>query len=324
MLRQELFSCRSAEKTKKKETMSFWKTLGQASLSSFGTSVASGLGSGFINALFNSPQKQLKNSKRLMAEQARINKDLFDYQYQKELPSVRVEQLKQAGLNPALMYSGSGVSGLNAQMGHSSPASAPRLDLMTNSNPLAAAQVENIETNSESQKEDIKLKRLQQIEQRIDNLLKEKELDHWNETYQAELDKLYAERDNLVSSSALSQSKTNLNKLEYEFNSMVKDIRIANEKDKQQMDYLRRVYMEQFNENMPSSGVQSLVGDIVHGLMGTDELNDGLLGNLKKKIRSALERDDITTSEANEVEKFVNESLKNLPTSKRGKRMATL
>lgn len=156
--------------------MSFWKTLGKGMMSSLGTSVASGLGSGFVNALFNSPQKQMRNSKRLMAEQARINKDLFDYQYQKELPSVRVAQLKQAGLNPALMYSGSGVSGLNAQMGHSSPASAPRLDLMTNSNPLAAAQVYDLEASAKLKEQSAKTEEKETILKHIQTLQAEYEL----------------------------------------------------------------------------------------------------------------------------------------------------
>lgn len=51
-----------------------------------------------------------------MAEQQRINKEQYDYEYRMESPQARVQQLKKAGLNEGLMY-GAGGSGMQGSVG---------------------------------------------------------------------------------------------------------------------------------------------------------------------------------------------------------------
>lgn len=58
-------------------------------------------------------QYELNSS--LMNEQARLNREQYDYEYMKESPSARVAQYQQAGLNPALMYS-NGVAGMQGSV----------------------------------------------------------------------------------------------------------------------------------------------------------------------------------------------------------------
>lgn len=97
------------------------------SLNAFGSAVSSGLGSGLtsglLNSIFNSDQRQLRNAQKLTAIQTAANKELYDYQFQKESeyndPSAQRSRLEKAGFNPALMY-GAGDSGsVSAQIGNS-------------------------------------------------------------------------------------------------------------------------------------------------------------------------------------------------------------
>lgn len=110
-----------------------------AGISSGLTSAASGMVSGVAGRIFGGirEKKQHKRNKELMALQNQyeiermnlqadlnrkqadytqgLNKEMFDYTFDKEAeyndPSNQVERLKGAGLNPALMYGGTGTTG---------------------------------------------------------------------------------------------------------------------------------------------------------------------------------------------------------------------
>lgn len=294
--------------------------IGQAASSSFGTGIGSGLASGLINNIFNGPRKQLKNQKKLMDHQAKINKDLFDYQYEKELPSVRRRQLEEAGLNPALMYSGSGVSGMNAQIGHSSGMQAPQLDLMTNSSPLATAQVGNIEADTKKKEQETKTEEKNTLLKQIEVLQAEYNLD---EISPARKKQILQEIEESQARIRNLDADTDLKDQEHLWNSIVRRYDLEKIKNDARMSTLRRLYMETFNEEMPSSGLQSLIGDLVHFFMGTDEQGDGWFGRLKQKIKERFSNGDITEEEKEQAEKFVDvvtPELRKIPHSQRGKR----
>lgn len=110
-----------------------------SSIGSGVTAVANQIPLQAINGIFNSfrAKRQHKRNKELMALQNQyeiermnlqadlnkqqadytqgLNKEMFDYTFDKEAeyndPSKQVERLKGAGLNPALMYGGSGTTG---------------------------------------------------------------------------------------------------------------------------------------------------------------------------------------------------------------------
>lgn len=75
-----------------------------ATIAAAATSVGSLVGS------IGSGRKAYHRSKKLMDKQFAMDKSMYDYQNQYNLPSAQMERLKKAGLNPALMY-GQGTTG---------------------------------------------------------------------------------------------------------------------------------------------------------------------------------------------------------------------
>jgi hypothetical protein len=72
----------------------------------------SSVGGGVLGALFSigARKKAFKRSKQLMDKQFKMDKDMFDYQNAYNTPVQQMQRLKDAGLNPALMY-GQGTTG---------------------------------------------------------------------------------------------------------------------------------------------------------------------------------------------------------------------
>ena len=81
--------------------MSFFETSGGAAAITGAAGLIGSIGSG---------KKAYHRSKKLMDKQFAMDKMAWDYQNQYNLPSAQMERLKQAGLNPALMY-GQGTTG---------------------------------------------------------------------------------------------------------------------------------------------------------------------------------------------------------------------
>jgi len=75
------------------------------------------LATGGVSALFGigSRKKAFNRSKQLMNERFKLDKQMWDYQNAYNTPKAQMERLKQAGLNPALMY-GQGTTGNANQM----------------------------------------------------------------------------------------------------------------------------------------------------------------------------------------------------------------
>ena len=71
-------------------------------------SIVGTLAGGLFGAL--GQQKTFKNNKRLMQMQQKFDKQMYDYQNAYNTPSAQMQRLKDAGLNPALMY-GQGTTG---------------------------------------------------------------------------------------------------------------------------------------------------------------------------------------------------------------------
>lgn len=87
--------------------MGFWKdnkTDILKGLTSAGLTGAIGLGQSLIGSVFDS-----MFSSSSQKRQARLQKDIMNYQYELYSPANQVARLRQAGLNPGLMYSGSGM-----------------------------------------------------------------------------------------------------------------------------------------------------------------------------------------------------------------------
>lgn len=83
-------------------------------LKGLGNSASQGLLNSGLNMLQQGNQYRLQS--RLMEKQYQLNKELYDYEYQKESPAARVQQLHDAGLNTGLMYS-NGVAGMQGSVG---------------------------------------------------------------------------------------------------------------------------------------------------------------------------------------------------------------
>lgn len=84
---------------------------------SFLIGIAAALVSGLISYGFGRKQQkdQYNLQSSLMTQQAGLNREQYDYEYQKESPAQRMQQYMEAGLNPALMYS-NGVAGMQGSV----------------------------------------------------------------------------------------------------------------------------------------------------------------------------------------------------------------
>lgn len=106
-----------------------------------------------------------------MDYQSQLNRDQFDYEYEKQSPKAIRKELEKAGLNPALMYGGSSASGIQASIdgvGLSS-FSNPHTSVQANSNPLALSQLEVMDAQAQDLEASAKLKESQANQ--IDELL---------------------------------------------------------------------------------------------------------------------------------------------------------
>lgn len=65
---------------------------------------------------------QEESNRRLMNESYGLQKDMYDYTYDKNTPEEQVQRMKEAGLNPAMMYGGQG-AGISGTTGGSGGAS---------------------------------------------------------------------------------------------------------------------------------------------------------------------------------------------------------
>lgn len=182
MLRQELLSCRPL--AKKKKTMSeFWKNLSNGIMNKTGSALSGGLSSavsglvnGAIGAIFRpSLRQQINSQKELMQEQARINKEQYDYQYDKTSPETMVQLYRNAGLNPGLMYSGNAGSGVRASMGSSSFGSLLPFNGQVPTDPTMSSTIANIEADTDLKSsaadlndEKTKTEKLEQINKEIE------------------------------------------------------------------------------------------------------------------------------------------------------------
>lgn len=140
--------------------MSFGSSLAQGAASSLVTGAIDGAVGGLWNRIFlGSPEKQLSRQwqyqQQQMDYQARLNRDQYDYEFDKEAayndPSAVRARLEKAGLNPALMYGqGAGSPGVSASLGSvgGSSLSAPRGSMNVHGNPLAGSEIEAMSSRS--------------------------------------------------------------------------------------------------------------------------------------------------------------------------------
>lgn len=150
------------EKSKEVKMPIDWENLGMNAMGNVADS-AIGAGMGLLLANYND-KRQLKQQGKLQELQMRGSKEMMDYQqaqsydmWQKTNYKAQMEQLKKAGLNPALMYGMGGggggtmssgnaqVSGGNAAAGGGEVQAMMGLQLQ---NKMMQAQIENIKADT--------------------------------------------------------------------------------------------------------------------------------------------------------------------------------
>ena len=86
-------------------------------LATLGIGLGNALGGALIGDIFQSGanQRQLEQNQKLLDMQSKANKDMYDYQLNKQKEfatdmsySWQIEQMKKAGVNPALLYGSGG------------------------------------------------------------------------------------------------------------------------------------------------------------------------------------------------------------------------
>lgn len=109
-------------------------------------------GLGLLGGLF-SGNKQFKQQQKLMQQQFDLQKQMFDYTSAYNTPEQQIKRMKEAGLNPNLLYGQGSVAGTTGQTGSISGGQAPD-NKMTLSSPdyLAAAnQMKNQDKLADTQ-----------------------------------------------------------------------------------------------------------------------------------------------------------------------------
>lgn len=290
---------------------------------------ASSIGSGLVSFGLNTAAGAINNhmQRNNMRLQAELEKGIMDHQLELYRPEAQVQRLRQAGLNPGLMYSGNGMQsgGATGSIGLASPnIQSPDADpLAIASIILSQAQKANQESQAESNRQDA-------IGKAIENLSSLKDLGVHDEYLDKILRKLESEIVLNEAEAGLASSSEDLNNQLFGFNSIMNNIKIESERDERIMKSIRRAYMQTFGTDMPSAGLQDVIATISKWLVGDKNPGDGLFGRLKsfvkKDFAQAKEIIDslfpsLTETESEQVYHFVKTSLNSLPPSKRGSRL---
>lgn len=107
-------------------------------------------------------------SREMLANQQKFAKQMYDYNNRYNTPAAIVARLKEAGLNPALMYGGAGTS-----MQASQPPSPSAFGASVPSSPVTSAEVELMRAQADALRSDSQLKKSQTAGTDLDNLYKE-------------------------------------------------------------------------------------------------------------------------------------------------------
>jgi len=144
-----------------------------------GTTAVGGIYNEIGNARQNRQQREMMglqygNQRKLNQQGHRMQMDIWN----KTNYGAQVDHMKEAGLNPALMYGSAGQGGQTGSQGGGSAGSgsAPKAPVMDMSNMLMDAQIENIK--KDTQKKEVERQNLAgetpESEARIDKLIAEK------------------------------------------------------------------------------------------------------------------------------------------------------
>ena len=152
--------------------MGFWSDLGSGA-ADIGMNVVGGIASGYVNQMFaNQARAENFRFNEMAANNADARQraqfhDLYSYPAQ-------VKQMKEAGLNPALMYGGAGGQG-----GASAPQGMGAGGVQNGYSPIdlmSIAQIENIRADTEVKEAETGLLGQQEITQKLNNYLTEQTL----------------------------------------------------------------------------------------------------------------------------------------------------
>lgn len=158
-----------------------------------------------------SKKEDRKFAERMYNKQVQDNRRNWELVNEYNLPSAQVQRLKDANLNPYLMY-GSGASGLVSQSVQSASPSvsysrAPQFDTQVAfGNALLRAQIANLNAQTEKIQTESDLNRSRTSGQDISNYIQGKSKDFYVKLASMAPDKNQAEIDNLKSASNLNES----------------------------------------------------------------------------------------------------------------------
>lgn len=196
--------------------MGFLKNIGNGILDAVGNSATGGLSSavsglvnGVIGSIFRpSLRQQINSQKELMQEQSRLNRENYDYQFDKTSPANMVQLYRNAGLNPGLMYSGNAGSGVRANMGTSSTGSLSPFNGQAFTDPTMIASIQNTQADTNLKdstadltNEKVNTEKLIQLNKELE--VKQRELDlaktdDQRNKLKAEIDMINAQKDNII------------------------------------------------------------------------------------------------------------------------------
>ena len=158
-----------------------------------------------------SKKEDRKFAERMYKKQVEDNRRNWELANEYNLPSAQVQRLKDANLNPYLMY-GNGASGLVSQsvqsaspsVSYSQPAKFdPQVAFGT---ALLRAQIENLNAQTEKIKTESDLNRSRTFGQNISNYIQDKSKEFYIKVAELSPDKNQAEIDNLKSAANLNES----------------------------------------------------------------------------------------------------------------------
>lgn len=217
--------------------------------------------SAFKNAQLNeNADRSAERQKDLMNYQQNLSmKHWLDTNY-----SAQVEQLKKAGLNPALIYGMGGQGGQTVTPSASAPQGQHTFDIGTNM--MQMAQIELMKSQADNIKADTNLKRTGGEGQTIENKIKNIELNFRERSLEESLNKLKYEADKMAaeSQSAIVKGEVDIN---------TRDAQIKERNDMVAIVGLERVAKE-YGIELTKTQIEKIINDIKNDNIRVDNETD--------------------------------------------------
>ena len=242
-----------------------------------------GAGTGLLGGLFSigARKKAFKRSKQLMDKQFKMDKEMWDYQNAYNTPVRQMQRLKDAGLNPALMY-GQGTTGNANNMVQSK---FTELSPYTSATDIAQSTAAGVQLSMANAQK--KLAESQAYKNTVDGLYRTKDYDLAKKMNEQQVSSMAASEDetrqrieNLKSEKNLTDAKITS---EGTINALNKEYLKLEKSGMHRGNMLATIFKGVFNLDMKNENDRLIAQGIIGAYLGADVFGK-LTGGLKNLL----------------------------------------